>query len=175
MTNSLARGRTAVALLGAMFLAMALLAPGALGANPLPREGSFQAQWSVEGSRELLELGPSRSASIFRHSGTVTVVRSDGLVGNALSKCIGMGDSSEGDVSRCVWIDSRGERIFSELRAVSSPNAQTGRGRGQITGGTGRFEGLSGGYELEWVAVPSLDETRIEARTLKMRGRWTLP
>ena len=105
----------------------------------------------------------------------ISVVRSDGLVGNALSKCIGLGDTAMGDVSRCIWIDAAGEKIFSELTARTGAHSETGSGRGTFVGGTGRFEGITGSYEIDWVNVPSLDPEMIEGRSLKMEGAWKLP
>ena len=141
----------------------------------MKQSGSFQAQWSIVGTQQGLDFGPARSLSIYEHSGTITVVRSDGLVGNAMSKCIGLGDSAKGDVSRCIWIDASGEKIFSELTARGSSRSGTGSGRGTLVGGTGRFEGITGTYEIDWVDVPSLDPERIESRSLSMKGEWELP
>jgi hypothetical protein len=147
----------------------------AAGRAPLKQSGSFAAQWSIAGTQQGLEFGPARSLSIYEHSGTITVVRSDGLVGNALSKCIGLGDTAKGDVSRCIWIDAAGEKIFSELTARTGAHSETGSGRGTFVGGTGRFEGITGSYEIDWVNVPSLDPEKIEGRSLKMEGAWKLP
>jgi hypothetical protein len=170
-------GRPAPILIATLLLlSAAASAPGgAAGRAPLKQSGSFQAQWSIVGTQQGLEFGPARSLSIYEHSGTITVVRSDGLVGNALSKCIGLGDTARGDVSRCIWIDSAGEKIFSELTGTTSDRSGTGRGRGTFVGGTGRFEGITGSYEIDWVAVPSLEPEKIESRSLSMQGTWELP
>jgi hypothetical protein len=159
-----------------LLLSAAASAPGgAAGRAPLKQSGSFQAQWSIAGTQQGLDFGPARSLSIYEHSGTVTVVRSDGLVGNALSKCIGLGDTAKGDVSRCIWIDAAGEKIFSELTARTDAESTTGRGSGTFVGGTGRFEGITGSYEIDRVNVPSLDPEKIEGRSLRMQGSWELP
>jgi len=165
-----------ILLVALLTLSGAASAPvGATGRAPLKQSGSFQAQWSIVGTQQGLEFGPARSLSIYEHSGTLTVVRSDGLVGNALSKCIGLGDTAKGDVSRCVWIDGAGEKIYSELTAATSGQSATGSGRGTFVGGTGRFAGITGSYEIDWVNVPSLDPEKIEGRSLNMQGSWKLP
>ena len=168
--------RAAPILIATLLLSGAASAPvEAAGRAPLKQSGSFAAQWSITGTQQGLEFGPARSLSIYEHSGTITVVRSDGLVGNALSKCIGLGDTAKGDVSRCIWIDAAGEKIFSELTARTGAHSETGSGRGTFVGGTGRFEGITGSYEIDWVNVPSLDPEMIEGRSLKMEGAWKLP
>jgi len=70
---------------------------------------------------------------------------------------------------------SAGEKIFSELTGPTSDRSGTGRGRGTFVGGTGRFEGITGSYEIDRVSVPSLDPVKIESRSLSMQGTWELP
>ncbi len=138
--------------------------------------GTFEAQWSVEGTQEELDFAGVNSFAIFQHTGTVTVQRSNGFVANALSKCIGLRDDREGIVSRCVWVSSSGDQIFSKVtRHVGGPNSRAGTGHGQIVGGTGRFRGISGAYELSWVNEWESRRDAIKGKTLSMKGNWRLP
>jgi hypothetical protein len=42
-------------------------------------------------------------------------------------------------------------------------------------GGTGRFSGITGSYEIRWVEQPQAVKGKISGETVSMRGRWTLP
>lgn len=158
-----------------------LLPPLAWGQSPSveaapPAKGTFEAQWSVEGTQEKLDFAGLNSFAIFQHTGTVTVLRKNGFVANALSKCIGLRDDQEGIVSRCVWISANGDQIFSELKRISDqPRGRVGRGEGQIVGGTGRYQGISGSYELHWVDEWERSPNAIKGKTLSMQGQWSLP
>lgn len=141
-----------------------------------PSRGSFDAQWSVEGSQSKLDFAGVNSFAIFQHTGTVTVQRDSGFVANAMTKCIGLRDAREGSVSRCVWITASGDQIFSELtNEIEGAQARSGPGQGQIVGGTGRYQGISGTYKLRWVNKLELNQRTIEGKTLSMQGEWKLP
>ena len=148
------RSCCAVVLFGSLLAAWASAEPPAVEAAP-PAAGEFEAHWSVEGTRDALDFGETHSQAIFRHTGTLKVMRSDGLLANALSKCIGLSDSVEGSRARCVWLTGLGDEIYSVMERDTVPGAQGGRGTGRIVGGAGRFAGISGSYELTWVARPS--------------------
>jgi hypothetical protein len=170
--------RTIVGLIAWTLILLPQLAwgePPSVAAAP-PQKGAFEAQWSVEGTQERLDFEGLDSYAIFRHTGTVTVQRSNGLIANALSKCIGLRNGKQGVVSRCVWVSSSGDQIFSELQRNATPgNARTGSGKGRIVGGTGRYLGMSGTYELNWVNQWERTPDAIKGTTLSMKGEWVLP
>jgi hypothetical protein len=73
-------------------------------------------------------------------------------------------------VGRAVWTDGRGDRIFSELKGEP---LQTGRRiSGTITGGTGRYAGVTGDYELTWQYVISTEGEIVQGRATDLRGRF---
>jgi hypothetical protein len=78
-------------------------------------------------------------------------------------------DSATGGVGRCVWTDERGDEIFSELAggAIASGRRVTGT----ITGGTGRYAGLTGEYEFEWMYAIEAEDGRIQGRAVGLKGR----
>ena len=148
--------------------------PGVSAAAPMTT-GEFEAHWRVEGTEEQIPFGPAGPQSIFRHQGRLTVLDNDGLVGNALSRCIGLRDARKGSMARCVWIGEDAAQIFTEVDRTSARGAQAGAGKGKIVGGTGRFSGISGSFEIRWVEQPQAAKGQISGETVSMRGRWTMP
>lgn len=136
--------------------------------------GSFEAQWSVKGTREELSFGSVGSQAIFKHQGRLTVLRSNGLVGSAFSSCIGLSDTRTGSSGRCVWVTDGGDEIFSEVNRVPSPAGQGGKGVGRLVGGTGRFAGIEGSYEMRWIERPQADSADLAHETISMSGRWKI-
>ena len=124
-----------------------LLAVTALGLMPLAAAAAdewhaFGGTWSAIGSRQTLSTEAGRAA-IVRLSGAV--VLSSGIAGSGFTaEAIGFDDGNGATTGRAVWTDSRGNRIFSDLRAGP---LQTGRTvTGTISGGTGRWAGATGEY-----------------------------
>jgi hypothetical protein len=163
--------RAAVAALGLMLISSA--SPAA--AQDAPRSGTFEALWSLKGTAQELELGAGRKTSTFRHTGTITFRNAQGLVGTALASCLGLGDTARGDVGRCVWVLEGGDRIFSELSGQLAPGPESGTVRGSFVGGTGRFQQISGSYELDWVVRLTGEPGAFRAQTVRMSGSWKTP
>ena len=86
---------------------------------------------------------------------------------------IGFSDSAAGGTGQCVWIDERGDRLFSQLRG--QPLGTGSRVTGTITGGTGRWAGLTGKYELQWQYVIESDDGTVSGRAVGLKGRVTMP
>ena len=72
-----------------------------------------------------------------------------------------MSDNLTGGQGQCVWTDERGDQVFSELKG--EPLGTGSDFVGTITGGTGRYAGLTGEYRLRWQYV-------IETRTGRSAG-----
>jgi hypothetical protein len=171
-------------ILGTLALGLLALVPaGSVLGGDLPRVsaaapqagGDFEAHWRVDGSEEQIPFGAAGPQSIFRHQGRLTVLDDDGFVANALSRCIGLRDARKGSMARCVWITEGGAQIFSDVDRKPAPGGQGGNGNGRIVGGTGRFSGITGSYEIRWVEQPQAAKGKISGETVSMRGRWTLP
>jgi hypothetical protein len=152
-----------------------IVAAGPAAAQETPRSGTFEALWTLKGTAQELELGASRKTSTFRHTGTITFRNAQGLVGTALASCLGLGDTARGDVGRCVWVLEGGDRIFSELSGQLAPGPESGTVRGNFVGGTGRFEQISGSYELDWVVRLTGEPGAFRAQTVRMSGSWKTP
>jgi hypothetical protein len=137
--------------------------------------GSFESTWDIKGSARKLEFGPSRMLRTVRHTGTITFRSSKGFVGTVMTSCIGLHDTGQRDIGRCTWVTGDGERLYSELTGSLPPGLDTGTASGVFVGGTGRFTGVTGSYQLDWVARPSLEPDAFGAQTVRMTGSWTTP
>ncbi|HSF04806.1 MAG TPA: hypothetical protein VLG10_03370 [Methylomirabilota bacterium] len=147
--------------------------PGPDGA-PAPGETrTFEGTWSASGTRHTLHLERGHQASIFTLTGSLLLTGQRGLGVGFQGEVIGMSDSLTGGVGRCVWTDERGDKVFSELRG--EPIGTGSHVVGTITGGTGRYAGVTGEYELRWQYVIESDEETISGRAIGLKGRVTAP
>ena len=134
---------------------------------PLPGETrTFEGTWSASGSRRTLELERGRKASILSLTGSVLLTGERGLG-------VGFSDSVTGGTGQCVWTDERGDKVFSQLRG--QPIGTGSHVVGTITGGTGRWAGLTGEYELRWQYVIEGDDGTVSGRAVGLKGRVTMP
>ena len=131
---------------------------------------TFEATWSAAGERHILTVEDGRTAVIVRLSGALVLRTGEGLSRGFRAQAIGFDDGRGAGVGRAVWTDDRGEQVFSDL---TGQPAQTGRRvSGSITGGTGRYAGLTGSYAFTWDHVLPSDDGRIQARAVAVTGRF---
>jgi len=138
------RARAVAAIATAMFL----VALTASGQSPVPKQGTFKVRHKVSGSVEELPFGAGRTVSIFHLQGTVEAQREGGPMRDMNCDCLGLMDSKTGNVGRCLWTDKDGDKVFIELKGQLA--AAGGKSRATFTGGTGKYTGISGGYDVVW-------------------------
>ncbi len=151
---------------GALCLAFA-----AAGAAP-PPEGwrTFEGSWSATVHRQTLPIEGGGQAAILRLSGAVVLTAGEGLSRGFRGEAIGFDDGRSIRVGRLVWTDDRGDRIFATLEGET---LETGRRTvGKLTGGTGRYEGLTGEFTMTWQYVVQAEDGVIQARTTDLKGRF---
>jgi len=160
--------RIAVALL--LIAAAGCNRPGGSRASPLPSAWlTFEGTWSASGERQTLRLGPGHSASIASLTGSLLLTGQRGLGLGFEARAIVFSDSATGAAGRCVWTDERGDEIFSDLRGGP---VTTGRHvLGTIIGGTGRYAGLIGEYEFDWMYAIETEDGRLQGRAVGLTGR----
>ena len=134
---------------------------------------AFTGTWSASGSRNTLRLGPDHRASIVSLTGSLLLTGSRGLGIGFQAEIIGMSDNLTGGQGHCVWTDERGDQIFSELRG--GPLGSGSAFVGTITGGTGRYAGLTGEYRFRWKYVIDTEDGVISGRTDDLVGRAQAP
>jgi hypothetical protein len=157
------------------FLAVLLCAATASHAE-LQKSGKFQGSWTAIGTAQTLVLDESRSASILRLRGTIVTQSAEGLTRALQSDCVALNlrEDRKTGIGRCVWTDSDGDRAFSEVTGALS--GLVSKVRGHFVGGTGKYAGLEGGYELEWQYLHAIEEEdTIHGYSTSLTGSWKLP
>jgi hypothetical protein len=156
-----------------LFLAAAASAcsqPRTPAAAPAPGEWrTFEGTWSAVGERHALRLGPDRRAFVASLSGSMLLTGERGLGVGFQARAITFSDSLSGGLGRAVWTDDHGDEVYSELSG--GPLATGNRIAGTIVGGTGRFAGVTGAYELEWQFVIETEEGVVQGRAVGLKGR----
>lgn len=132
-------------------------------------EGTFAARWSTSGSWEGFPVGGGRWVSIYKSTGSIMNESGEGPFHNMSSQCIGMGDSARDDNGHCVFTDADQDKIFDEWTYDGTS------GTGTIIGGTGKYAGIQGYYEYEWVSVPAAKEGTYQGYSARFEGNWTMP
>lgn len=161
------RGIAAAAL---MSLAACTPSDGPSGVAPTA-EGwhEFSGSLNATGNRHTISLGGDRRASLVDLQGSLLLSGPSRPGMGFRAEVIALGDSATGLVGRAVWTDERGDEVFSELRGegTSSGNRITGT----FIGGTGRFSGATGGYELAWQYVLEAEDGKVQGRAVGLTGR----
>ena len=136
---------------------------------PPDRSQAFEGTWSASGQRQTVPTESGQLAAITRVSGAVVLSNGSGFAAEAIA----FDDGANASTGRAVWTDRKGDRLFSTLRG--GPLQAKRRITGAITGGTGRWAGVTGDYELTWQYVVSADRGEIQGRSVDLRGRLRLP
>jgi hypothetical protein len=155
-----------------VLLAMAVSALDARAQRPAAATDGWrtlEGTWSATGRRQTLPTEGDRAAAIVQLSGAVALTTGDGLSRGFRGEFIGFDDGGTLSVGRWVWTDARGDRIFG---LVKGEPLQTGRQFiGTITGGTGRYAGITGEYQFTWQYVIEADGA-IQGRATGLKGRY---
>ena len=160
-------------------LAAALLAAGAISASgpaaaPQTLGGSgsrsFEGTLSATGQRQSIPTESGRPAVTLQLSGPVAITAGEGLRRAFRSEVVGFDDGAGLTVLRGVWTDDHGDRIFSTLRGETVASGR--RIAATITGGTGRYAGITGEYSFEWQYVVEAEAGIISGRAIGLRGRY---
>jgi len=115
-------------------------------------------------------MGPDRKDSIVELSGSLLLIGERRLGEGFRIEVIGSSDSLKGGTGWCVWTDTRGDQVFSELRG--DPIGTGARFAGTLSGGTGRYAGVTGEYEFEWQFVIESEDGNLQGRITGLRGRF---
>jgi len=168
------RDASMVAIGWGLFYALTLSVTFAISSHaqapPPPAEWRpFDGSWSATGKRETVPIEDGGTAAVARLAGAVVLTNGIGLVAGFTGEAIGFDNGRDLTTGRAVWTDGAGDRIFSTLSGGSLKAGR--RVTGTITGGTGRWSGVAGEYELTWQYLVSADPETIQGRTTDLRGR----
>ena len=167
----MSRAATALSLLPGLAVAGLLLAAPPVQ-EPPPADGwsTFEGSWSAAGERDALPTEGDRPAAILSVSGAIVLSRGEGLGRGFRGQAIGYDDGRTTSIGRAVWTDDRGDLLFSELKGEP---VRTGRRVvGTFTGGTGRYGGVQGDYELTWQHVVQAEPGVVQVVTVALKGRF---
>jgi hypothetical protein len=146
------------------------------GREPAPAPGEwrpFEGTWSATGTRQTLHEKSDHQPSIFSLSGSLILTGQRGIGVGFRAEVIGLSEGAAGGTARAVWTDERGDQVFSTLHG--SADGSGVELRGTILGGTGRYAGVTGEYELRWRWMVQTEDGRISGRTERFKGRAKLP
>lgn len=169
------RGRLAIAV-------AALLAAGAPApAQSITGEGPFAANFVgyADAEAEPLQTGPGRFVGITNAVLTAMSADNADFLHNQTGRCLGnwMVDEAAGTFEQhvhCTYTDADGDQIFEradfDQQALDGPRVGTGR----WLGGTGKYEGLSGVFEIRTRTLRSAREGLVQYVGTK-QGQFRLP
>jgi hypothetical protein len=161
---------------GKVWLLLVLLGP-ALLAGPAPAEPPpagppavqrFEGNLSATGTRQVLAMEPGRQAAILHLSGSLVLDLHEDLSRGFRCEAISFYDGRERALGESAWTDERGDQVFSRFEAK-----RMGTGAlvtGTITGGTGRYAGLTGRYEYTWQYVLDSPDGTVQGRAVGLKG-----
>ena len=158
----------------ALVVGLAVVASLAGGTQPgaPPDEGwqSFTGTFTVTGRRDTVPLEDGGVASTMRLTGSLAITAGTGLRRGFRVEAIGFDDGHGGGVGRAVWTDDQGDRIYSRIAGAHSEAGR--RSSATITGGTGRYAGVTGEYTFTWQYVLPAEQDSVQARSVSLSGRY---
>lgn len=150
-------------------LVAGLLALPLSGAEPAEGWIAFEATWSAAGHRRVLRAG-DREAATTHLSGTMTVLRGEGLRRGFRGEAIGYSDGAAFGVGTLVLTDDHGDRVFCDLREQTSPGGTVYAGT--IRGGSGAYSGVTGSFSFRWRHLVTTPEGEVQGMTVGLAGRY---
>jgi hypothetical protein len=161
----------------AIALAALILLMPAIVTGPAARAGqggaagaAFEGTWSATGRRQTLPTEDGGTAATVQLSGPVTLTAGEGLNRGFQGEVIGFDDGRSVRAGRWVWTDQRGDRLFGEIAGDGIRTGQ--RFTGTITGGSGRYAGVTGSFAFTWQYVVIAEDGVVQGRTSDLKGRY---
>ena len=150
-------------------LALALPPPSAEGES-----GVFAGTWIASGTRQPFAFVEGREVFPFQIEGHVNLRTGVGETEDFWSTCVGLWDSQTGGTTRCVWRSMDGDRVYSVLRG--EPLRAGVAVTGEIVGGTGALDGITGSYEFTWHTLDDSEEDDVlTGHARDLNGSFEIP
>ncbi|MDW7710356.1 MAG: hypothetical protein SCH98_07750 [Deferrisomatales bacterium] len=130
----------------ALALAAAAFWAGAAPAAELAREGDFSATYCFVGNSATLVESKTDLAFSFELTGPVRAETPGSFLDMTSVHCVGLGEIKGGTPSgthRCQFMDADGDRVFARFQAAGPKTTL------EISGGTGKYAGISGAGETQ--------------------------
>ncbi|MCJ2052344.1 hypothetical protein [Methylobacterium sp. J-070] len=124
-------------------------------AEDMPRSGDYKVIYTGVNMAPIkpIPIGGGRMLAVSHFTMTAVNAAGSGFLNNLPGRCVGMAtlDNDAKTVEshgRCVYADAGGDQIFETYDYAVQPQGPNIRGKGEWTGGTGKFAGISGDVEL---------------------------
>jgi hypothetical protein len=146
---------------GSLLLAFSV---SAANAQQLPAEGHFSITYTLTNPTPVKPISISKDAEVTVSSSLMSAVNDagSGLLHNMTGRCL-----SENIVDKaaktieghgyCTYVDNNGDQVF-EKTDYKQPMAPTLTIQGQWIGGTGKYSGLEGTFEIHHTPLKPLTE-----------------
>jgi hypothetical protein len=168
---------TIVATLLAVFVGQIPLSERLVATSHAGEKGTFSGSWMANGSKEVLPLGKNRETALFKLAGHVNLQNEKiGKQKDFYAQCIGLSDFSTGSDIRCVWRSLDGEEIYLTLQGTRMEKES--RVTGNIVGGTGSLDGITGYLHFTWSSMSfaqANDESGIGGFSQDVKGSYQIP
>lgn len=159
-----------------MACVVALAAAGCRPAPPEPPSPAMAAEWreftgtwTAAGNRQVIALGKERNASVATFKGSLVLSGASRPNAGFRAEAVVLNDSMTGMTGRAVWTDERGDQAWSELRGEGTTTGN--RIVGTFIAGSGRYAGISGGYEFAWRFVLESEDGVVQGQSEGLKGR----
>jgi hypothetical protein len=138
------------------------------------QSGTFTAYWDLSGTVHLLEFMGGDRIAAGRLVGVVNIKTDQGTFRGFETDCVAFADPATGSLGRCVWTGPMGDVIYVEMKGSGTGGFRPTQGT--FVGGTGKYEGIEGGFAFEWnYSLSGGDEATLDGYTLEMNGRYRKP
>lgn len=130
---------------------------------------TLEGAWSLSGTRQTLPTERGIDAAIVHLSGAVSLSGTGGLGRGFHGEVIGYDDAGDARAGRWVWTDDEGDRVYGKLSG--EPMATGRRFTATITGGSGRYAGVTGDFVCTWQYVVTPEAGAVAGRATRLVGR----
>ncbi len=137
--------------------------------------GTFAGTWTANGNSEPFSFVAGREISTFDLAGNVSLKGEFGGTSDFWAQCVGLSDSVSGSSARCVWRGMDGkDRVYSVISG--QPLKQGIQVTGEIVGGSGSLEGVSGTFTFTWTSTfVDRNENIFTGHTQNLSGSFQIP
>lgn len=129
----------------------------------------FEGTWSFEGHK----VSESEQGALFVTTGEARIA-TDGKEIAFATRCLGASDQENGGIARCRWSAGPEDSILLDLSGtIIGPMGTLREAQGRLLAGTGRFAGIQGEVQLDWLFIDSVfEEGKITGSSSDIEGWW---
>jgi hypothetical protein len=124
-------------------------------AQGLAPESAFTVNFTslVVNGEPTIGIGPDRRAGLYEGVLTASNAAGEGLLHNLTGRCLGVFEIDTGGGTfeqhgHCVYTDADGDQIWERFDFESQPLAPVQIAAGRWLGGSGKYDGLRGEFEI---------------------------